>query len=192
MSSTARVSQRPPQLTVAQTLAPPHNIEAEESVLGAILLSDRTMYSLVIEETLRPEDFYRDSHRVIFGAMIDLYERSEPIDAVTVSDALRSAGMLAAAGGPDAVDLLAGAVPNVANLRHYAGIVRDTSLLRRLLGATYEIQSSVLDQREGAREIVEHAERIMLAVAHSERAPWGSGPLRVVSRSLLRRCSVAC
>ena len=63
MSSPARISQRTPQLTVAQTLAPPHNIEAEESVLGAILLSERTMYSLVIEETLRPEDFYRESHR---------------------------------------------------------------------------------------------------------------------------------
>jgi len=170
MSTTARLPQRQPQLTVAQNLAPPHNIEAEESVLGAILLSDRTMYSLVIEETLRPEDFYRDSHRSVFGAMLDLYERSEPIDTVTVTDALRSAGTLAAAGGPDAVDLLAGAVPNVANLRQYAGIVRDTSLLRRLLNATYEIQSSVLDQREGAREVVEHAERIMLDVAHSERS----------------------
>jgi len=170
MSSPARISPRPQQLTVAQSLAPPHNIEAEESVLGAILLSDRTMYSLVIEETLRPEDFYRDNHRTIFAAMLDLYERSEPIDTLTVTDALRTAGSLEAAGGADAVDLLAGAVPNVANLRNYAGIVRDTSLLRRLLNATYEIQSSVLDQREGAREIVEHAERTMLEVAHAERA----------------------
>src|SRR5580692_7021286 len=105
MSSAARIPSRSPQLTVAQSLAPPHNIEAEESVLGAILLSDRTMYSLVIEETLRPEDFYRDSHRTVFGAMLDLYERSESIDTVTVTDALRSAGTLAAAGGPDAVDL---------------------------------------------------------------------------------------
>ena len=167
---TARIPQRPPQLTVAQSLAPPHNIEAEESVLGAILLSERTMYSLAIEETLRAEDFDRESHRVVFAAMLELYERSEPIDTVTVTDALRTAGTLAAAGGPDAVDLLAGSVPNVANLRHYASIVRDTSLLRRLLNATYEIQSSVLDQREGAREIVEHAERTMLEVAHNERA----------------------
>ena len=154
---------------MAQSLAPPHNIEAEESVLGAILLSERAMYSLVIEEGLRSEDFYPERHRTIYAAMLDLYERSEPIDAVTVSDALRSAGTLESVGGAERVDLLAGAVPNVANLRHYAQIVRETSLLRRLLNATYEIQSSVLDQREPAREIVEQAEQAMLEVAHGER-----------------------
>jgi replicative DNA helicase len=64
------------------------------------------------------------------------------------------------------VDLLAGTGPNVANLRQYAQIVRETSLLRRLLNATYQIQSSVLDQREPARQVVEHAEQAMLEVAH--------------------------
>ena len=97
-----------PQLKVAQALAPPHNIDAEESVLGAILLSERTMYSLVIEEGLRAEDFYRERHRAIFAAMLGLYERSEPIDTVTVTDALRAAGTLEQAGGPEGVDLLAG------------------------------------------------------------------------------------
>jgi len=169
MSSPARFPQRAPQLTVAQTLAPPHNIDAEESVLGAILLSDRPMYTLAIEEGLRADDFYRDRHAVIYTAMVDLYERSEPVDTLTVVDALRSSGMLEAAGGAETVELLAGPVPNVANLRHYAQIVRETALLRRLLGATYEIQSSVLDQREPAREIVERAERTMLEVAHAER-----------------------
>jgi replicative DNA helicase len=169
MSSPARIPSRAPQLTVAQSLAPPHNIEAEESVLGAILLSERSMYTLVIEESLRPEDFYRETHRTIYSAMVDLYERSEPIDTVTVTDALRATGLIDPAGGPDSVDLLAGAVPNVANLRHYAQIVRETALLRRLLNATYEIQSSVLDQRDPAREVVEHAERIVLEVAHGQR-----------------------
>ncbi len=169
MSSPARIPQRAPQLTVAQTLAPPHNIDAEESVLGAILLSDRPMYALAIEEGLRADDFYRDRHGVIYTAMVDLYERSEPVDTLTVIDALRSSGMLEAAGGAETVELLAGPVPNVANLRHYAQIVRETALLRRLLGATYEIQSSVLDQHEPAREIVERAERTMLEVAHAER-----------------------
>jgi replicative DNA helicase len=167
MSTPAKIATRPP-LQVAQSLAPPHNIEAEESVLGAILLSDRTLYSLVIEEGLRPDDFYRERHRLIYAAMLGLYERSEPVDTLTVADALRSAGTLEQAGGADAVDLLAGSVPNVANLRHYAQIVRETALLRRLLNTTYEIQSSVLDQREGAREIVEHAERAVLEVAHNE------------------------
>src|SRR5579871_3724985 len=130
MSTPAKISQRPaPQLKVAQAIAPPHNIDAEESVLGAILLSERTMYSLVIEEGLRPEDFYRMAHGAIYAAMLDLYERSEPIDPVTVTDVLRSSGRLEEAGGPEAVELLAGAVPNIANLRQYAQIVRETALL---------------------------------------------------------------
>jgi replicative DNA helicase len=153
---------------VADGLTPPHNIEAEESVLGAILLSDRTMYSLVIEEALRPEDFYRERHAVIYQAMLDLYELSEPIDLLTVSEQLRRTGRLEAAGGSEAVDVLAGTVPNVANLRHYAQIVRDAALMRRLLSATYEIQTSVLDQREPAREIVERAEKVVLEVAHGD------------------------
>jgi replicative DNA helicase len=141
VSTPARAVEKP-QLKVAQALAPPHNIEAEESVLGAILLSERTMYSLVIEEGLRGEDFYNLRNELIYGAMLGLYERSEPIDVLTVIDALRSAGTLERAGGAEAVEALSGAVPNVANLRHYAQIVKETALLRRLLGATYEIQSS--------------------------------------------------
>jgi replicative DNA helicase len=168
MSTPAKIPPRP-QLKVAQALAPPHNIDAEESVLGAILLSERTMYSLVIEEGLRAEDFYRERHRAIFAAMLGLYERSEAIDTVTVTDALRAAGTLEQVGGADSVDLLSGAVPNVANLRQYAQIVRDAALLRRLLNATYEIQSAVLDQREPARQVVEQAEQAMLEVAHDER-----------------------
>jgi len=151
-----------------QGAAPPHNIEAEESVLGAILLSDRTMYSLVIEEALRAEDFYRERHSLIYRAMLELYELSEPIDLLTVSEQLRRTGALEAAGGSEAVDVLAGTVPNVANLRHYAQIVRDAALMRRLLNATYLIQTSVLDQREGAREIVEQAEKVVLEVAHGD------------------------
>ncbi|MEA2370246.1 MAG: replicative helicase [Solirubrobacteraceae bacterium] len=151
-----------------QGMTPPHNIEAEQSVLGAILLSERTMYSLVIEEALRPEDFYRDRHSVIYTAMLELYEQSEPIDLLTVSEQLRRTGKLEEAGGSEAVDVLASTVPNVANLRHYAQIVRDAALMRRLLGATYAIQTSVLDQREGAREIVEQAEKAVLEVAHGD------------------------
>jgi replicative DNA helicase len=69
-------------------------------VLGAILLSERTMYSLVIEEGLRAEDFYRERHELIYAAMLGLYERSEPIDALTTTDALRSAGTLERPAAP--------------------------------------------------------------------------------------------
>ncbi|MCA1689877.1 MAG: replicative DNA helicase, partial [Actinobacteria bacterium] len=172
MSTPAQIVSRPRNGAGSggQGMTPPHNIEAEQSVLGAILLSDRTMYSLVIEEALRAEDFYRDRHGVIYRAMLELYEASEPIDLLTVSEQLRRTGKLEDAGGSEAVDVLAGTVPNVANLRHYAQIVRDAALMRRLLGATYAIQTSVLDQREPAREIVERAEKVVLEVAHGDSA----------------------
>ena len=80
-------------------IAPPHNLEAEQSVLGSILLSDRSLYALVIEEGLRAEDFYRDRHGLVYQAMLDLYEASEPVDVLTVTDRLRQSGRLEEVGG---------------------------------------------------------------------------------------------
>ena len=80
--------------TSTVALAPPHNLEAEQSVLGAILLSDHSMYALVIEEGLRADDFYRDRHRWIYEAMLALYEESEPVDVLTVIERLRQTGKL--------------------------------------------------------------------------------------------------
>ncbi len=84
----------------AGVIAPPHNLDAEQSVLGAILLSDRSLYALVIEEGLRPEDFYRDRHGHIYEAMLALYNESEPVDVLTVVDRLRQSGKLEEVGGP--------------------------------------------------------------------------------------------
>ena len=78
------------------SLAPPHNLDAEQSVLGAILLSDRSLYALVIEEGLRADDFYRERHGAIYEAMLALYNESEPVDTLTVVDRLRQIGQ---AGG---------------------------------------------------------------------------------------------
>src|SRR5213596_2187877 len=78
--------------------APPHDLEAEMSVLGAILISDRTLYALVIEEGLKAEDFYRERHRLIYESMLALYHENEPVDHVTVADHLRQRGRLEEAG----------------------------------------------------------------------------------------------
>jgi replicative DNA helicase len=150
-------------------LAPPHSIEAEQSVLGAILLSERAMYALVIDEGLKAEDFYRRRHQVVYEAMLGLYAESEPIDVLTVSEALRARGALDDAGGQAAVDSLAAAVPAAGNARHYARIVREHALVRRLLATTYEIQASVAQHDGAARDLVERAERAMLEVAHDDR-----------------------
>src|SRR5438270_13192242 len=91
-------------------LAPPHNLEAGQSVLGAILLSDRSLYALVIEEGLRADDFYRERHGTIYEAMLALYNDSEPVDVLTVVDRLRQMGKLEGIGGQAAVDELTGVV----------------------------------------------------------------------------------
>src|SRR3712207_4694237 len=96
-------------------LPPPHSIEAEQSVLGAILLSDRTLYALVIEEGLKADDFYRRRHQLVYESMLALYSESEPIDVLTVTEHLRSRGMLDDAGGQGAVDSLAASVPAAGN-----------------------------------------------------------------------------
>jgi replicative DNA helicase len=158
-----------PAPPAAPGAAPPHSIEAEQSVLGAMLLSDRTHYAFVIEEGLRPEDFYRERHRDVFDAMLALFESGEPIDVLTVTEQLRSRGRLDAAGGQAEIDALTAAVPAVGNLRQYAQIVKDRALLRRLLSASYQIQASVHGHEAPPREIVERAERAVLEVAHDDR-----------------------
>ncbi len=154
---------------VAAPVTPPHNLDAEQSVLGAILLSDRAMYALVIEEGLHAEDFYRERHAVIYEAMLALYEQSEPVDVLTVVDRLRQMGKLEEIGGPGAVDELTGVVPAAGHTRRYAQIVREQALLRRLLRGAYEIQESVLGHRAPPRELVEQAEKTMLEVARDDR-----------------------
>ena len=113
-------------------LAPPQNLEAEQSVLGAVLLSDTALPALIIDERLQPEDFYRDSHARIYQAMLDLHTLGEPVDALTLVEHLKQAGELEAIGGAAAVEFLAGSVPAVGNVRQYARIVRDNAMLRRL------------------------------------------------------------
>jgi replicative DNA helicase len=158
-----------PAPQIATGVAPPHSLEAEQSVLGGIMLSERAMYGLVIEEGLKPDDFYRDRHRVIYDAMLALYRESEPIDVLTVTEHLRNFGRLEEAGGKAAIDELTGGVPGLGAIRRYAQIVREHALMRRLLSTTYEIQASVLNHAAAPRDLVEQAERAMLEVAHDDR-----------------------
>src|SRR6185369_14967155 len=96
----------PPPSNGSPPGTPPHNLEAEMSVLGAILITDRTLYALVIEEGLKPEDFYRERHRLIYDSMLHLYREGEPIDVLTVTEHLRQQGKLDDVGGESSVDAL--------------------------------------------------------------------------------------
>jgi replicative DNA helicase len=149
-------------------VAPPQNLEAEQSVLGAVLLSDTALPALIIDERLHPEDFYREAHGIVFAAMLDLHNGGEPVDALTLVEHLKQAGKLEEAGGRSAIDLLASSVPAVGHVRHYARIVRENAMLRRLLRASYEIQARVHSHDAPPRELIDIAERTILEVAHED------------------------
>ena len=118
----------------------PQNLEAERSVLGAILLDNHALNTAI--EKLKPEDFFSDQHRRIFNYMIQLGEAQQPIDLVTLSDQLRRKGELEAAGGAAYLSQLVDGVPRVSNLEHYARIIKEKSLLRSLIYATQSIQQT--------------------------------------------------
>src|SRR5947209_7709875 len=154
---------------VEQTSVPPHNLEAERSVLGAVLLDDRHLNALLVEEQLRPEHFYREQHGAVFAAMKELFETDRKIDHLTVAETLRQHQKLDEVGGPDAINELAGWVPAAGHAREYGRIVRENAQMRALLTSTYEIQASVFAREAPARDLVERAERAVLEVAHDDR-----------------------
>ena len=157
-------------MSAVQNIAvPPHNLEAEKSVLGAVLLDERHLHSLLVEEQLRPEHFYREQYGAVFAAMLALYEGDRKIDHLTVSETLRQNGKLEDVGGVEAIDELAGWVPAAGHAREYGRIVRDNAQMRALLTTSYEIQASVLGREGPARDLVERAERSVLEVAQDDR-----------------------
>src|SRR3954468_3073746 len=123
-------------MTAVEAHVPPQNLEAEESVLGALMVSGGALDAVNLDVRLGDDDFYRDRHRLIFRAIKRLYERSEAIDAITVSEVLKADGELDTVGGRDAVSHLASVVPVPGNAKHYAEIVKRNALLRRLLDAS--------------------------------------------------------
>ena len=132
----------------ATSQVPPQNIEVEESVLGAMLVAQGALTRVIDEVKLKQEDFYLDKHQVIFGAIHDLYAASKPVDELSVVESLTQHGRIEDGGGKLYVSELAAKVPAAGNAKHYAEIVQQNSLLRRLLGAGQEIQSWV-HEREG-------------------------------------------
>ncbi len=152
------------------THVPPQNIEAEESVLGAMLVAESTLTRVIDEVKLNGADFYLDKHRLIFETVHDLYATSKPVDELSVSEALTQRNKIDEAGGRHYVSELAAKVPAAANAKHYAEIVQQNSLLRRLLGAGQEIQGWVNERDGEPKELSERAEKLLFEVAHKEQA----------------------
>lgn len=141
----------------------PHNLEAERSVLGAILIQNDS-YNVAVE-LLRPEDFYRDAHRRIFERIISLAERRMAVDFVTLKDELGRAGELDTVGGPAYVASLVDGVPKATNVEYYAKIVKEKSVLRSLISAANTILLDAYHADQEAAEILDRAENAIFQIA---------------------------
>lgn len=142
---------------------PPQNLEAEQGVLGSMLL-DRDAIARALDG-LRPDDFYRDAHRVIFSAMLDLFERGEPVDLITVTNRLSGLGKLDDVGGATYLASLPNVVPTAANVDYYAGIVLEKSMLRALITAGTHIASMGYEGVDDVAALIDQAERLVFGIA---------------------------
>jgi replicative DNA helicase len=148
---------------------PPHNLEAEESVLGALLLS-REAIGTVSELGLNPDDFYRPAHRHIYDAVRSLYASAGPVDVVTVADELRRAGLLDEIGGSESLHELQNMTPAVSSVGHYAKIVQDTALLRRLIFVAGDIAEIAYGEPDDVAQALDAAETKVFQIAEDRVA----------------------
>ena len=141
---------------------PPHDIEAEQAVIGSMLTDQEAVYAAI--ERLKPEDFYREDNKQIYTAILNIYNKAEPIDIITLKAELSSMGKLDAVGGLEYIVELPEKVPTTANVDRYIKIVEEKSLLRNLIRAANEILSSGYAQEDDVENIVDHAEKKIFEV----------------------------
>ncbi|MDQ4083480.1 MAG: replicative DNA helicase [Actinomycetota bacterium] len=145
---------------------PPHDLDAERAVIGAMLVSEAAVS--VVGESLAAEDFYSETHRVLYGAMMRLYSRGEPIDQLTLSDELRSVGEFDRIGGRQYVFRLVESVPTAANAARYAEIVRGKALLRAVIDAGSRIQQEAFAEPEDVTQALDAAEQLIYGVSNRQ------------------------
>jgi replicative DNA helicase len=162
----------------------PNNLDAERSVLGAILLDNNALNPAI--EHLRPEDFFLDQHRRVFTQMIALGESQQAIDLVTLTEELHRRGDLDASGGAPYLASLADGMPRVSNVEHYARIVKEKAMLRNLIHATHNIQQRAFEGEDGADTILDNAESSIFALAE-DRVKAGLIPVKDIVRDNFER-----
>ena len=162
----------------------PNNLDAERSVLGAIILDNNALNPAV--EHLKPEDFFLDQHRRVFTQMIALGESQQAIDLVTLTEELHRRGDLDASGGAPYLAALADGMPRVSNVEHYARIVKEKAMLRNLIHATHNIQQRAFEGEDGADTILDNAESSIFALAE-DRVKAGLIPIKDIVRDNFER-----
>ena len=164
-----------------ESRTPPQNLEAEQSVLGSILL-DNEVYA-TLEGTLRAEHFYKESHRKLFRAMERLFRRGDPIDLVTLTEELRQSSELDEVGNVPYLIGLADSVPTAAYAESYARIVTEKAVLRDLIGASGQIMQTAYDQAMPLEEILDASEKAIFELASSKRASGFGGMGELVTET---------
>lgn len=142
---------------------PPHNEEAEVSVLGSILLEKDAI--IKVADILTEDDFYSEAHRRIYGMMIELFEHHQPIDLVTLTNKLTEKQLLEGVGGAGYISTLVNSVPSAANIVHYAKIIADKALLRRLIESSNDIASMAYNEKDDTSRVLDEAEQKIFKVA---------------------------
>jgi replicative DNA helicase len=145
---------------------PPHDLDAERAVIGAMLVSEAAVS--VVGDMLVAEDFYSETHRVLYGAMMRLYSRGEPIDQLTLSDELKSIGEFDSIGGRQYVFRLVESVPTAANASRYAEIVRGKALLRAVIDAGSRIQQEAFAEPDDVTQALDAAEQLIYGVSNRQ------------------------
>jgi len=153
---------------LAQRL-PPQNLEAEVSVLGGVLLDNEALNRVL--EVMKEGDFYRESHRKIFSAILDLYEKSEPVDLITLTEALKKRDALESVGGVEYLNSLVNSVPTAANISYYAKIVKEKAILRKLINRSTDIISQVYGVSGDVDDFLDQAERSIFEISEDRVRP---------------------
>ncbi|MBC7357848.1 MAG: replicative DNA helicase [Desulfacinum sp.] len=162
---------------------PPHQIEAEQSLIGGMLLDNSGLPAAM--ELLKGDEFYREAHRIIFRAMQDLFERNEPVDLITVTDLLQQRQELEAVGGAAYLASLTQLVPSAANVPTYAKIVSEKAILRRLIQVAGEISSWCYGAGKNAEEVLDRAESAIFAITEN-RIRNSYAPIKDVVKESIR------
>lgn len=146
---------------------PPQNIEAEQSVLGCILVDQNAIYK--VSDLLTPSDFYNPSHGIIYQHILDLYEKRQPIDVLTLTTRLKEKGVLREVGGSSYLADLVNSVTTASHVDHYAQIVKEKCILRNLIKASGEIAENAFDFTQEIEDLLDDVEQKILSISHSSR-----------------------
>ena len=141
----------------------PHNVDAEKSVLGAILVNNENYYAVV--ENFRQEDLYLEAHRVIFRKMTEILDASKAVDLITLQDELNRSDLLEASGGIAYLASLLDGIPHLVNIEHYVQIIREKSLFRQMIRSANRIMGECFEQTETAEEVLDRAEQALFELS---------------------------